>query len=429
MSIHSIMGDWSGILDIGIAQIAIILHFTGESTGTFDYPQENMYGHTIDQISLDNEDLKFECKIFSIKFEGKLIEESEIAGQWIQYGKVFPINFERGIKKVEAPKRSQEPKKPYPYIEEGVLFANLAGTLTLPSSKGPFPAVILIAGAGPSDRDATILGHKPFWILADYLTRQGIAVLRFDKRGCGKSSGNFNTATTQDFADDVLAGIEYLKSRKEINVNQIGLIGHSEGGVIAPAVAVMSQDVAYIVLMAAFGISGEEVLHGWDASVARSNGASQEKIDLDRQHKAECFAVLKNEANFETAAYQLRKLIKVQLDDSDAIEAEINHMNTPWFRMFLTWDPTVHLSQVRIPVLALNGELDQQISSKENLPVISKALEKSGNKNFAIVELPKLNHLFQTCHNGSFSEYAKIEETISPVVLHLISDWIHQNKE
>ncbi len=435
-----IIGDWSGVLDIGIAQLAVVLHFKKESngslSGTFDHLQEKMYDLTIDLITLDGETLKFEIKIFSVKFEGNFINnKSEISGQWIQFGKLFPITFERGIKSLKAPNRPQEPKIPYPYTEEIVSYANpranvsLAGTLTLPSSKGPFPVAILIAGAGQSDRDATMLGHKTFLILADYLTRHGIAVLRFDKRGCGKSSGNFNTATTEDFADDVLAGVEYLKNRKDFNLNQIGLIGHSEGGVIAPIVAAKSPDVAYIVLMAACGVNGEEIMLGWNASIARANGATEEMIDQDRKYKKERFAILKREPDFAVAGKKLRETIKNQKQgeiniDSEAIDAEVNYMNTRWFRYFLTLDPTIALKQVQIPVLALNGELDQQIFSKENLPVIARALEDGGNKDYSIVELSKLNHLFQTCHDGSFGEYAKIEETISPIALNLIAEWI-----
>lgn len=446
IKINSIVGDWSGTLDIGIAQMSIVLHIKKYSdealNGTFDYLQEKMYGLTIDEISFDGNLLKFEIKTFSVKFEGNLINDnSEISGQWSQYGKLFSLSFEKGIKSIEAPNRPQEPKLPYPYTEECISYYNpganvtLSGTFTFPISKGPFPAVILIAGAGQSDRDAAILGHKPFWILADYLTRQGISVLRFDKRGCGKSSGNFNEATTADFADDVLAGIEYLKSRKEINPKQIGLIGHSEGGIIAPMVAVKSQDVAFIVLMAACGVNGEEVMHGWSESVEKAKGASIEAIEKDRNYKKTLFAVIKQEQDSCIAAKQLREIIlnyttseqkKQELTsaESAAIDAEVNYLNTAWFRYFLSYDPVIALKQVRIPVLALNGEMDQQIFSKQNLPIITNALSEGKNKDYKSIELPKLNHLFQTCQDGSFGEYAKIEETISPLVLSIITEWI-----
>lgn len=442
-----IMGDWSGTLDIGIAQINIILHlqeFADESIrGTFDYLEEKMYGLEIDSLTFQNNTLKFEIKNFLVSFEGVLINNDlQISGQWSQHGKLFPISFEKGKKSIEAPKRPQEPKLPYPYKEEVISFdgqnTTLSGTFTSPFSKAPFPVVILISGAGPSDRDGSILGHKPLWILADYLTRQGIAVLRFDKRGCGKSTGDFSNATTEDFASDVLAGVEHLLSRKDVDSKQIGLIGLSEGGIIAPMVALKSHVIAYIVLMATCGVNGEEMMCAWSASIEKDKGSTEESIESDRKYKKELFAVLKSEKNFEIAAKQLREFIinhtmskenKDELSsfESEAIDAEVNYLNTHWLRYFLAYEPALALRKIQIPVLALHGELDKQIFSKQNLPVISQALEEAGNENYKVVELPKLNHIFQTCQTGSFTEYSKIEETISPVALGLIADWILEN--
>ena len=310
----------------------------------------------------------------------------------------------------------------------------LSGTLTFPASEEPFPAVILIAGAGQSCRDAAIFGHKPFQVLAEYLSSKGIAVLRFDKRGCGESTGNFNMATTEDFADDVLAGVEFLKSRKEINSKKIGLIGHSEGGIIAPMTAVKSHDIAFAVLMAACGISGEEFMYSWNESIEKAKGASIEIIEKNYQHKKVLFDVLKNEKDPDIATKQLRELIIIYAhpkqeptnEESDAIDVELSYLNTPWFRYFLSYDPSIALKQVKIPVLALNGELDQQVSSKQNLSVIGKALEEGGNKDYTLIELPSLNHWFQTWREGSFEEYTKTEETLAPNALKLIAEWILQ---
>ena len=392
---NSFLGDWSGILDIGIAEINIVLHLqedsNGSVSGTFDYLQEKMYGLALDSLLIQDKSLKFEIKKFLVKFEGVLNNNNlQISGQWSQHGKLFSLNFEKGKKSIDLPNRPQEPKLPYPYQEEIISFDNqdvtLSGTFTHPFSKGPFPVVILIAGAGPSDRDASIFGHKPFWILADYLTRQGIAVLRFDKRGCGKSTGNFNNATTEDFADDVLAGIEYLQSRKDIDSKQIGLIGHSEGGIIAPMVALESENVAYIILMAACGVNGEEVMCAWSESIEKDKGSTLESIERDRKYKKEMFAILKNEQNFDTAATQLRTIIlshtctgenhELSPFESEAIDTEINHLNTHWFRYFLTYDPAVALRKIQIPVLSLNGELDRQILSQQNLRVLAVSVLK-----------------------------------------------------
>ncbi len=440
----SVVGDWSGMLDIGMMKMTLVLHIQqdphGALSATVDTLEHKINGTPIDWISFDGESLKFEMKAAFAKFEGSLIDnKSEISGQFIQAGQSFPLVFECGIKSIEAPNRPQEPKLPYPYTEEHVFYENprvgitLSGTLTLPLSKSPSPAVLLIASAGPCDRDEAGLGHKPFLVLSDHLTRQGIAVLRFDKRGCGKSTGNYNKATSQDFANDVLSGVEYLKSRKEVNANQIGLIGHSEGGFIAPMVAAKSKDVAFIVLMAGAGVNGEELLYAQDALIKRSLGETEETIEQNHKFQKQLFALLKKEPDPQIAAGQFHDIAKNHMAilqgnsgkvTLEGLEAQANCINTEWFRYFLVLDPSTALKQVLVPVLALNGELDLQISPTQNLPVISKSLEEGGNKDFTIVEMPKLNHLFQTCQVGSIEEYAKIEETISPSALNLIAKWI-----
>lgn len=440
----SIEGDWSGVLDVGIAKVTLVLHVQQNPDGglraTADILEQKVNGTLINLITFDGRLVKFEIESAFAKFEGLLIKnESEISGQWTQAGQSFPLAFERGIKSVEVPNRPQEPKLPLPYTEEHISYngleagVTLSGTLTLPDSKGPFPVVLLIAGSGPNDRDETLLGHKPFLVLADYLTRQGIAVLRFDKRGCGKSTGNYDKATSQDFSNDVLAGIAYLKSRKEVNSNQIGLIGHSEGGLIAPMAATKSKDVAFIVLMAGTGVNGEEVVYEQSSLIQRVSGDSEENIKQCRKFQEEIFTIVKKESNPQIAAVQLQEVVKnhtaallgtQEKETVEILKSQASRVNNEWFRYFLTFDPSIALKQVQVPVLALNGELDLQVSSKQNLPAISKALEESGNKDFTVIELPKLNHLFQTCETGSIGEYAKIEETISPLALDLIAKWV-----
>lgn len=439
-----ILGDWSGTLTCGVAEVTLVLHIQQNPIGvilaTIDILEQRVLGTPVDSFTFDHGIVKFEIKAASAQFEGLLIKNnSKISGQWIQAGQSFPLKFERGIKSVQIPKRSQEPKRPLPYVEEEVSFDNheagitLSGTLTLPASNRFAPVVILIAGSGPNDRDETLLGHKPFLVLADHLTRQGIAVLRFDKRGSGKSTGSYETATTQDFARDVRAGIKYLKSRKDVNAKQLGLIGHSEGGLIAPIVAAQSKDVAFTVLMAGPGVNGEKILYEQSRLIQKALGAREEMIDLYLQFQKELFAIVKKEPDLQIAKEQLDKIAqshvailegmqeKVTLEN---LQAQIARLNTRWFHYFLTFDPTIALKQMHTPVLVLNGDLDLQVSSAQNLPVIAKALKESQNRDYKIVELPNINHLFQTCETGSISEYAKIEETIAPSVLNLISEWI-----
>jgi pimeloyl-ACP methyl ester carboxylesterase len=338
--------------------------------------------------------------------------------------------------------RPQVPKKPYPYIEEEVAYKNkdagisLAGTLTLPFGDTLFPTVLLITGSGPQDRNETIYNHRPFLILADYLTRQGIAVLRVDDRGVGESTGDFPRATSEDFASDVLAGIEYLKARKEINPKQIGLIGHSEGGIIAPMVAVKSSDVAFIVLMAGTGLTGEEILYLQGALISRVMGVSEEDIAKNRQFNEKIFSLIREEKEEKTIEEKLRQMFmadwaelneeeKKAIGDPEVyLKAQLQSLLSPWLKFFLTYDPKPTLSKVKCPVLAINGEKDLQVPPKENLSAIEEALVAGGNKNFTVKELPGLNHLFQTAQMGLPAEYAKIEETISPEVLKIIGDWI-----
>lgn len=330
-----------------------------------------------------------------------------------------------------AQKRPQAPQKPYPYHEEDLVFesmesgVNLAGTLTFSESGGSFPAVVLIRGSGPQNRNEEIMGHKPFLVLADYLTRQGIAVLRFDDRGVGGSTAGSSGDTTENFALDVMGGISYLKTRKEIDHTKIGLIGHSEGGIIAPMVAAKSPDIAFIVMMAGTGVPGEEVLKRQGELIMRATGASEEQVKENTKAQKVMFDIIKSTTDIDAA----KRKVQEALSDlnpiiRDTAYTQMGSAMSPWMRYFITYDPKPTLEKVKCPVLVLNGEKDLQVSPMQNLPEIDKALIAGKNKNYKIIELSGLNHLFQTCKTGSVNEYAQIEETISPNVLELITSWI-----
>jgi len=436
-------GDWSGVLDAGAAKLKLILHFTvdgdGKWRGTMDSPDQGANGLKMDTVTFEGQTLKFTMQALGASYEGTL-KDNEITGKFSQSGMTFPLNFKRPTAAETAPpKRPQTPQQPYPYNEEEVTFENqaanlkLAGTLTTPRTKAPFPAVVLITGSGPQDRNESLLGHQPFLVLSDHLTRAGIAVLRFDDRGVGKSTGKFATATSQDFASDVLAAVTYLKTRKEINAKKIGLVGHSEGGLIAPMCAVQSKDVAFIVLMAGPGVPGEEILYEQAALIARAEGGTESAIAENRKMQEQLFAVVKTEKDATVVEKKLQEIVAATVAAAPAAQrktlettltAQVKSVNSPWFRYFLTFDPRPTLRQVKVPVLALNGELDLQVPPKQNLPEIAKSLKAGGNKKFQTVELSKLNHLFQSTKTGAFSEYSRIEETISPTALTLMSDWI-----
>ena len=353
----------------------------------------------------------------------------------------FPRPVHAGYADGQTNTKPQEPTQPYSYDEEEVSYENksggvkLAGALTLPRTKGPFAAVILITGSGPQNRNEELMGHKPFLVLADHLTRKGIAVLRVDDRGVGGSTGSVPSSTSEDFAGDVTAGIEFLKTRKEINAKQIGLIGHSEGGMIAPMVAARSTEVAFIVLMAGPGLRGEEILDLQAALLARAAGATEESIAKNRATQQAIFTVLREERDNAVAEKRIRESVsKITAEMTDeqrkasgieaAVNAQIKMVLTPWFRYFLTYDPKPALMKVRCPVLAINGEKDLQVPPDENLKVIEQTLAAAKNPDYKVMKLLGLNHLFQTCKTGALSEYGTIQETISPNALDTMSDWI-----
>jgi pimeloyl-ACP methyl ester carboxylesterase len=378
-------------------------------------------------------------------YEGKFSADgSEIAGDWKQGGRKMPLVFKR-LTHAAKLNRPQEPKKPYPYTEEEVKVetkaagVTLAGTLTLPKGAGPHPAVVLITGSGPQDRDESLLGHKPFLVVADHLTRQGIAVLRYDDRGIGKSTGDFGAATHNDFVDDALAALSWLKARKEIDPKRIGLVGHSEGGVVAPLAAVKQpNDVAFLVLMAGVGVPMDELLVRQGQDIGRVMSQSEADIVKAARSQREMLALLKGVDDAAAAEKLVRERLKQQLSEytpqqreaigmtDDAIEAQAKVAATPWFRQLAAYDPGPALRQVKCPVLAINGEKDLQVAAQDNLAGIRDALAAGGNNQVKTVEFPGLNHLFQHCTTGAISEYGQIEETFSPEVLKTISDWIRE---
>jgi uncharacterized protein len=443
---QDVRGTWSGVLSFSGVAVRVAFNFSVDSTGrlssTLDSPDQGARDIPVDTTTFSTGHLRLVSNSIGGTFDGGLSEDkTTVAGKWSQGGMTIPLSLQRSEREPE-PVRPQEPKPPLPYDEREVSYANssagvtLAGTLTLPRSGGPFPAVLLITGSGAQDRNEALMGHKPFLVLADYLTRRGLAVLRVDDRGIGKSTGSFSRSTSKDFEGDVLAGIAYLKSLSEIDSHRIGLVGHSEGGLIAPLAAVESPDVAFIVMMAGPGLTGEQILYLQGALIAKAEGVSDDMIAKDRAIKEKTFAVALHVADTVEAAKQIRQVVadalsqlteeekKSPMFNPGAIEASVRELLSPWMRYFLAYDPVPTLKRVKCPVLAINGEKDLQVPPKENLKAIDEALKAGGNKDYVVKEMPGLNHLFQTCKTGSPTEYGQIEETISPVALTTIGDWI-----
>ena len=431
-----IVGTWHGSLEVPGASLPIIFHITetdGSLSATMDSPAQGATGIPVDTVTFEDGHVTLRINAIGGGYEGDL-EDDTLTGAWSQSGMSFDLTLERDEEGEVVLNRPQEPQAPFPYDIEEVRIASsapdvtLAGTLTMPTGEGPFPAAILISGSGPQDRDEALMGHRPFLVLADHLTRRGVAVLRFDDRGVGESTGSFATATSVDFADDVVSVVEFLDRRSD--VGPIGLIGHSEGGLVAPMVANRSSDVGFVVLMAGPGLTGEEILYRQSDLIIKANGGTDDAAAANRAAQAAMFAAVKEEDDLAVLQVRFREalgpaLAGVPEEAREArVRAQLAQVNSPWFRYFLTYDPVPALRTLEQPVLAINGEKDTQVPPKENLEAIRLALSEGGNDDVEIVELAGLNHLFQTADTGSPTEYASIEETMSPRALQTMSDWI-----
>jgi fermentation-respiration switch protein FrsA (DUF1100 family) len=441
-----ISGQWNGMLSIQGIKLRLVFNISKLSddtyTATMDSPDQGAKDIPVSAVTYKNKQVKLSVSSAGITYEGTLGDDNIIKGTFKQSVNTFPMDLAKEMAIKKEKRKPQDPTQPYPYRSEDVTYENkkdgitLSGTLTLPQSEGIYSAVILISGSGPQNRDSELLGHRPFLVISDFLTRNGIAVLRFDDRGTGASKGNFQAATSMDFASDVEAGIEYLLTRKEIAKTKIGLIGHSEGGLIAPIVATNSENVAFIVLLAGPGIPGDQILLLQQELIARASGTSESDIQKSKRDNQKVFAIIGKVSDNEQLKTDLTQHINEIVDrdlnpqlpsgmtKDDFVSMQISQLTSPWMRFFLTYDPRPTLKRVKCPVFALNGEKDLQVPPKENLSAIKTSLEKGKNKNFTTRELAGLNHLFQECTNGAPSEYAVIEQTFAPSVMEEVLKWI-----
>lgn len=413
-------GDWRGTLHVGAVKMRIALHL-GESS-TMDSPDQGANGVP---ARMTQEGRNVSVAIAGVgSFEGSLTEDGQtLSGALVQGAARMPITFERGV--FSAAKRPQTPTKPYPYREVEARYDNparagvtLAGTLTLPPGTGPFPAVMLITGSGPQDRDETILGHKPFQVVADDLTRRGIAVLRVDDRGTGGSTGAGQADTSVDYASDVDAGLAWLRARSDIDPGRIGLIGHSEGAVIAPMVAAHDPSVAFLVLWAPPAVRGREVVVEQVRALNLAAGAPPEAVARSVAVQGAILDAIMAAPDPRIALEEATKVTRA----AGVEPSQLTSMVQPWYLYFLAHDPAGPLRAAKVPVLALLGGKDRQVTPEQNLEPLRAAL--ASNPKAQIAVLANLNHLFQTAKTGAVDEYGQIEETIAPVALKKIGDWV-----
>jgi len=411
-------------------------------TSTMAVPTFNVSNIKPKTTIFENGKLSVDGSNVGMKYEGVWNETTnQIEGTYTEGGVKLVLTLKKGNPEIAKLNRPQEPLKPYPYYEEQVVFENaeagikLSGTFTRPNQKGKFPVVVLISGSGRHDRDESMMTHRPFLVLSDYLTRNNIAVLRYDDRGFGESTGDFSKATTADFAQDVLSAVHYLKSRSDINPDQIGLIGHSEGGIIAPLAANQTSDISFIVVLAATGIPGSEVAVMQAKTLRPFPVPDEDKFAMDVRKSIEIatsdleMSAKRDALNAHNKAYLTPILKSLGAPDENIlkfIEKETETVLRPWSTYFYDYNPANEFGKLKIPVLSLNGNKDQQVDASINQKAIRNALIKGKNKSYKILELENLNHLFQECATGSISEYKTIEQTISPVALKEISNWIFE---
>lgn len=440
----ALTGSWLGSINVNSIKLRLVfnikLNDKDSLTATMDSPDQNAKNIPLGRVISKSDSLIIQAPLLLGYYKGVTKSDSTIEGYWTQRGQSYKLDIKK-LKSAFAVNRPQEPKPPFPYSSEEVTFGNkkfnifLAGTLTIPEGKGPFPAVILITGSGAQNRDEAIMGHKPFLVIADWLSKNGIAVLRYDDRGVGKSQGNYATANSADLATDAEAAYLFLKSNPKINPSAIGLMGHSEGGLIAPIVAASNPGVAFILSLAGPGVSGEQILLRQKADIQRLSGVSDAEIQKGTAENKKLFAILKKEGdNVKAEAKVLETYRKILTDKKlppqdiesgvSQIKATFGAPTYPWYRYFIMTDPAKFWKMVKCPVLAINGDKDLQVSADLNLPAIELALKSGKNINVKTVKLPGLNHLFQHCKTGMPSEYGEIEETFSPEAMKIISDWI-----
>jgi pimeloyl-ACP methyl ester carboxylesterase len=437
------VGTWEGTLQVSAVKLRIAFVVEKAAGGGL---QGNMI--SIDQgnaklpavFSASGDTLIGSIAAANVQYKGVITAKGDSLHGTFTQGAPLPLDMKRvaDIKTVNHP---QDPKPPFPYQTRDVTFESapgvrLAGTVSIPQGTGPFPTVVFVTGSGPQDRDEALMGHRPFAVIADYLARRGIASLRYDDRGVAKSTGKFTAATSADFANDAEAAIRFLKSDAQFAGSKIGIIGHSEGGLIAPMVAARNKDVAFIVMMAGPGIGGDSILYLQQRMIAAAEGASPEAIEFNSRMNHVAFGIARGPGDSAAKVARLDSAIRVMAEPlPDRAKAQVLSKETmaglgqafsPWFGFFLTYDPQTSLSKVTVPVLAMNGTLDLQVPYQQNLPAIEAGLKRAGNKDYEIVPMPGLNHLFQTAKTGGPSEYAASEETVNPAALERIATFINK---
>lgn len=440
-------GIWEGKMNAGM-EIRMIFHISQDASKNFivtiESPEQGLRDIKASAVTVNNDSIKIEIGRFGASYSGKLKGDSSITGTFKQ-GLQFALNLKK-VEKVTEIVRAQTPVPPFPYKSEDIVYTNknksisYGATITIPTGKGPFPAVLLLTGSGMQNRDEEIAGHKPFAVIADHLTKNGFIVLRVDDRGMGKTTGSV-TGTTRDFADDANVSVEYMRSRPETDKKKIGLIGHSEGGMIAQIVASERKDINFVVMLAAPGEQTIKVMIDQNEAMLRKVGMSKEYTDAYLELYKNIITTMLA-ADSASAKEKVTPVVQEWINKTPKnivatttgitndstrntfVNMFVGQLNQPWFRYFLTYDPAPHIKKMTAYVLALNGSKDVQVISTSNLAAIEAALKQSKSKGYEIKELPGLNHLFQECKSCMVNEYGQLQQTFSPAALEAMTAWM-----
>jgi pimeloyl-ACP methyl ester carboxylesterase len=455
----NVAGNWLGKIDVG-RELRIVFHIKDDGSGnlsaTMDSPDQSAKDIPCSSVAHVGDSVAIEMSNIHGLYSGKLTDNTTLTGTWSQSGHNVPLELKKvdevpQVLPVPRSSRPQTPKPPFNYKSEDVIYYNAdksiryGATITIPNGKGPFPAVLLITGSGQQNRDEEIDGHKPFAVIADYLTNNGYVVMRVDDRGVGKTTGQVDSATSEDFAKDATVSFEYLKSRPETDRKRMGLMGHSEGGMIAQMIAADRKDVDFVVFLAAPGVRTSMLMDEQNEAYMASLGISQEAIDKYKplysniardiiygKDSAQVYAALKQHLEqwlkqTDSATVMTTTEIHDDASKEEFLDAAMASYTNKWYRFFLSYDPKPNLEKMHCKVLALNGDKDIQVVSRPNLAGIRIGLSKGKSKDVVTKEMKGLNHLFQTCTKCTLEEYGELEETFSPTALAFIVDWLDKN--
>ncbi len=434
----TIHGTWNGTIQFGEVPIPIVLRFENSDsqlTATSDFPQQQRAGIAVRELSFEQGMLRFTTRSLG-DYVGELSSDgSSIVGAFSQEQKRYSLILRAGELEQIALVRPQTPQAPFSYtinyvhVDNVAAGCTLAGTLTIPIDRMPRAVALLITGSGAMDRDETVFGHKPFWILADHLSRNGYAVLRLDNRGVGESTGDRSAITLADEADDIEAALEYLQHRHDLQGMPIGLIGHSMGALTGMTLAARRTDIAFLVSMAGPAFPLAEVFAERECQALEKSCKGEEAIAAHHQFTLALYERLRDRHATESIDAAEVATLAARFGATETAFAKdsgewIARFNQPWFRSAVRADPATYLDQVAAPFLAINGDVDAQVPARSNLAAMKERLAAAEHADFETIELPGLNHLFQTCSTGAVYLYPVIEETFAPAALDIIRAWL-----